>query len=227
MSVSKKEQANNLRNQITAKKRLQLKEPTASPMHWKGDGVDHYNIWEIAETELGKFLMHSSLNGFRHKLFGKFVSIESFWNYIQSEERDDQIRVMHGPILRTFIRKLNMRRVKNFRAIIMDANWQKIRQNKEMMTMMAESTLPFDCYFINTKIGVRTRPSFFKWVVMGFDEIRQALKEGREPVFDFLLDVPDSDIYQFALTSTEVKGPKILSDQEARLILEKLSEEST
>lgn len=198
-NASLSEQISSIRNQIIINKRSQLKDPTPSPMLWGPDGIDHINIWEQAETEIGKFLVHSSPYSIKHRYFGRFKTMEAFWHYIQSNERDDRIRNMSGPVLKKFSKQLTPARVVNFRAIVMDSNWQRIKQHPEQAEMVKESTLPFDCYFINNQSGIRTRPTFYKWLVMGFEEIRDALKEKREANFDFLLDVVKSTTYEFIL----------------------------
>lgn len=176
-----------------------LMDPSPSPMNWKGDGIDHINIWEKGETELGVVLNHSISLPFNHSLLGRFGNMEAFWHYVQSEERDDRIRMMEGYTLKNFARKLTPSRVINFRAIIMDANYQRIKQYEPIVQEMINSTLPFDCYYVHDTTKLRTRPNFFKWLTMGYEEIRKALKENREPDFNFLLEREDSSIYQFLI----------------------------
>lgn len=185
-----------------------IKDPAPSPMKWIADGVDHINIWESAVTELGQVLSHNSQIEFTHHIFGKFSSMEAFWHYIQSEERDDRIRSMAGRSLKNFAKKLNTQRITNFRAIIMDSNWEKIKQHKLLLNAVKESELPFDCYFVDGKSGLRTRPAFFNWLNMGFEEIRKAIKENREPDFTFLLDRKDTEIYEF-VKPNQMKVPAI------------------
>jgi hypothetical protein len=177
-----------------------LKTPSASPMKWLEDGVDHININGDSVTELGKFLSHNSPNSFFHSLFGSFATMESFWFYIHSDERDDRLRVMSGRVLKKFSKNLTIKKISNFRAIILDANWQRIQQYPPIITALKESTLPFDCYrYLDDTSLVRVRPTFFKWLIKGFEEIRLAVKEDREPNFTFLLDKYDSNIYDFVL----------------------------
>lgn len=232
---SMRQQMSSLRSQIVTKKRTELKEPAPNPMKWVKDGEDHINIWEHGRTDLGKFLAHSSPFGFKHKIFGNFNAMESFWHYIQSDEKDDRIRIMHGPTLRQFAKRLKMVRVVNFRAIVMDSNWQRIKQHRDKMQMIAESSLPFDCYYVSKETRLRVRPTFFKWLIMGFDEIRTAIKEGREPIFDFLLDKPNSDIYEFVLPQVlpeEIEEPiqpskpkpEILSESQVATIIQNLEQ---
>lgn len=185
------------------RKKNGIKDPSPSPMEWIGDGVDHINILRDGNTSLGDFLAHGTRFPFTHNIFGKFSNMESFWYYLQSTERDDRIRVLSGKPLMVFKGKLTFHRVTNFRAIIMDSNWQKIKQYKDVAIVMRDSVLPFDCYRIDSVRGLRIRPVYFKWLVVGFEEIRKALKEDREPNFDFLLDEEGSGIYDFCITKRE------------------------
>lgn len=180
--------------------RKSYKNPVTSPMKLGLDGVDHINTWEGAETLIGQFLSHNYHHKFHHNLFGRFDSIEAFWYYIRSEERDDGIRSMSGKTLKEFIDKLNLNRVTNFRAIIMDTQYQRIKQFKDIVEEIKTSVLPYDCYYINSKSNLRTRPGFFRWIMEGHEEIRKALKENREPDFGFLLDQKNSGIYDFVIT---------------------------
>lgn len=205
-------------------------EPERSPMLWIADGVDHININITASTELGQVLTHSSPVPFVHSIFGRFVNMEAFWHYIQSEERDDRICNMVGHTLTMFSKKLTHKLVTNFRAIIVDSNWQRIKQHPVIAEEMKNSTLPFDCWYIARDTGMRKRPIYFKWLISGFEEIRKALKEGREPDFDYLKEIPGTGIYEFAMPkgfasivkkdppaprNNENKGPSLLNRTQA------------
>lgn len=185
------------------RKRNGIKDPSPSPMEWIGDGVDHINILRDSNTSLGDFLAHGTRFPFTHHIFGKFSNMESFWYYLQSTERDDRIRVLTGKHLMNFKNKLTFQRVTNFRAIIMDSNWQKIKQYKDVANLMRDSELPFDCYRVDPNSGIRIRPVYFKWLIVGFEEIRKALKGDREPSFHFLLDEEGSGIYDFCVVRRE------------------------
>lgn len=153
------------------------------------DGVDHINIYSKAKTDLGLALALSCPLSFRHSVFGKFKSVESFWFYLRTTERDDRIRTMSGGSLRKFAGKLKQQRVVNFCAIFMDANWQKVKQFPEIENEMRDSVLPFEMYYTYRRVnGVRIRPTYAHWMISGFEEIRKALKENREPDFRWLMD---------------------------------------
>src|SRR5574343_285348 len=186
-------------------------QPMSSPMNWVGDGIDHINIYSFGETDLGQALSHDSPVSFRHNRFGFFSSMEVFWHYIQSEERDDRIRSMSRPSFKKFKSKLTYTMVTNFRAIIMDSNYQRIAQNPKIVEAIKESVLPFDCYH-NSNEHIRQRPKYFAWLLYGFEEIRKALKENREPDFKPLLDNPDSEIYQFVCADSVVPKKNATSE---------------
>lgn len=153
------------------------------------DGVNHINIWEKASTDLGVALSHMADLPFTHEKFGKFRSIEGFWHYIRSTSRDDRTRMMAGYKAKKFGDSLESRRVDDFKIIIMDANWQKIKQYNPLVEELKKSTLPFDFYYLyNNDTDIRARPASAFWLIDGFEEIRKAIKENRAPDFSFLKD---------------------------------------
>lgn len=183
------------------------RDPRPSPLLWKGDGVDHINIWTGAETELGRVLAHGAKVPFVHPLFDRFNCVESFWHYVATEEHDDRIRHMNGKALQEFASVMTKLRVPNFRAIIMHANWLKVSQYSEIEHEIKESVLPFDCYYINKRdSNIPIRTNFASWVIDGFEEIRKAVIAGREPSFKFLMDSNDTDMFEKLLASMRKAG---------------------
>ena len=200
MSESLRDQLADVRNQVPADIRNKLRSPLRNANEVGDDGVHHINVWADGETNLGRGLSHGINCKFNHSVFGEFICMESFWHYIRSKERDDRIRILFGFKLNSFNKDLTHINVPNFKAVIVDANYQKILQYPAMMSDLRESELPFDCYFYRT-IGdekVRQRPAFSSWLIWGLDEIRNSLKEDRDPDFSPLIDNPDVDIYEGA-----------------------------
>lgn len=153
------------------------------------DGVDHINIWEKGSTDLGVALSHMADLPFTHETYGKFRSIEGFWHYIRSISRDDRTRMMAGYKAKKFGDTLESQRVDDFKAIIMDANWQKIKQYPPLIEEIKNSNLPFDIYYLfNNDENVRIRPASAYWLLDGFNVIRKAIKEDTVPDFTFLKD---------------------------------------
>jgi hypothetical protein len=178
---------------------LDFMKPYRDVMTLLEDGVDHINIWSSATTDMGSVLDHAGPLPLNHSVFGYFDTMTAFWYYIQSEERDDRIRGMQPLAAYRFGKMMTSRRVINFRAIIADSNWQRIKSKPLLIKMLEQSDLPFDAYRVNNETGLRTRPPFFGWLLWSFEEIRKAIKENREPNFSSLLDRRNSDIYEFAI----------------------------
>ncbi len=190
------------------------------------DGVDHINISDPGGvTELGKFLAHNADTPITHPLLGKFASVESLWHWVKSESRSDAYRTLFGKKLRTALKQdqamaEDLRRrgmVKNFRSIICDANWLKIQQYPALGEELMATELPLDIYYVSNA-SERNRPVFASWVVRGFEEIRRALKEDREPDFTWALDHQDEpDVYVDELQRLEkIKAQVQASHQPAK-----------
>lgn len=216
------EKLGNLRGSIHTRPRQSYRAPYPSADAWIEDGLDHINVYERSNVDLGKALAHGNKLGFNHSIFGSFGNIEAFWHYIQSNERDDRIRQMKGETLKDFAKQLTRSKVTNFRAIIIDANYQRIKQYKELLNAMIESTLPFDCYYYNQS-DIRQRHQYSIWLIQGFEEIRKALKENREPDLSRFLDVEGSEIYQFVVPA--YLRNKLKKKEEEQIAAEKTSDE--
>ena len=173
-----------------------LLRPFPAPMSWGQDGVDHINIGHCGETYLGKALELGSNISFNHSIFGKFSNIQSFWYYIQSVERDDRLRKLHGAKLFKLASRMTVYRVINVRGMMLDSMYQRIYQSDELHRLVSESTLPFECYRLN-KAEIRIRPEYFDWFIRGMEEIRSAIKQKRDPDFFYFKDNSSKDIYKY------------------------------
>jgi hypothetical protein len=189
---------NNSHRTFSARKKPPVKKSPPSAMSWIGDGIDHINIGRDAETEFGKLLQNESEISLRHSIFGTFSSVMCFWYYIQSVERDDRIRKLTGHGLSRYIKRLTPARIRNFRAIIIDASYQRIYQTDELYHEMMQSKLPFDCYTVNES-GIRIRNEYAHWLSSGMEEIRNALRNNREPDFSRFKDDRAVDTYFYVL----------------------------
>lgn len=187
-----------------------------SPMSLKTDGEDHINIWDRSKIDLGKSLSHYSNIGFRHSIFDHFSTMEGFWYWLSCTEHDDRLRSRVGTPLRELSSHMTKMTVPNFQCIIMAANWEKINQHEKLARLVKESELPFDCYYVQRKNPqLRIRPPYAHWLIPGFEEIRKALKENREPNFEFLREKgkPGDDFHEpfnkilFANVPVEAESP--------------------
>lgn len=177
-----------------------------APTDWRGDGIDHINVNHSAATNIGRFLSHDSLYPVINPKFGRFASVRSMWMWLRSEERDDRLRTLHGRPASILQRSLTPREVANFRCIILDTDYNKLKQYPDALEEFKNNTLPLDCYFFDTdsEIMIPRRRSTHRWLVEGWTEIRNALNEKREPDFTPWLDVPETGIYDFVFRNKAV-----------------------
>lgn len=175
---------------------------------YQEDGVNCINIWINGETELGRVLDKSFKMQFKHKQLGNFTSIDGIWNYLLSGDFDDRLRYATGKHLTYLARKLEENKEKNaeiftpinFRAIILDSTFQKIKNFPNLEIAVKESNLPFDCWFVDKETKVKQRLiKYGYWFIPGIEEIRLALKENREPNLTKWKRNPDKGIYDDVL----------------------------
>lgn len=145
------------------------------------DGVEYINIYLHGKTELGQMLAHFYKSPFLHPYFGSFNSMEGFWHYIKTQEKDDRLRVMTGPEARKLGKTLTRHYIKNFHDVITAANFYKIEQNEKLKKLFVESTLPFDYYYLFGPGQVLVRPTGGEWLLESFTKIRTMMKEGERP----------------------------------------------
>lgn len=191
--LSKKPKADNKKQKKT--KELPYFNKDIDLQSWKADGEDHINICSSAETVLGKFLCHDTPHRFKHPVLGNFNTIRGFWFYIQSVNHNDRYRTLVGKALKLAHANTETVVLLNFRAVLMDACWQRLKQTEEICKIMKESTLPFDCYFIHNESKLRVRPVYHSWVTSATEEMRKALKEKREADFTYLMKDKTVDLY--------------------------------
>lgn len=144
------------------------------------DGVTHINIYADGLTRLGVLLSHFAHTPFIHPYFGPFASMEGFWYYLKAEKKDERLRQLYGPEAKFYGKKLPSIFVKYFEELIVDANFHKVIQNNEITTLMLQSNLPFEHYYLTNKNGFEKQVKIegFEWLVDGFEEIRRHLKTG-------------------------------------------------
>lgn len=183
-----------------------------SPMTLGADGKDHINVGDDATTPLGTLLNHRSDIPFLHSHFGKFHTLEGFNLWILSAERDDRLRQLQGPKLRALSKKITKQpeTIPNFKAVIIDTYYQSIVQNEQLKRQVAESTLPFDVYYVVAETGLRIRPARYNWLLWGLEEIRKAIQENRAPQLKKLLDINrrQGGIYDGLVAMMKLQAPE-------------------
>ncbi len=166
------------------------------PSSWKGDGEDHINVSSSARTTIGQWLHGRNSNPFNHPLLGHFRSIDNLSFFIRSVNIDDRVRTMENfNMIRQLVEENGGFRAStpNFKAIMVHSIWLRILDNPTLIKEIVESTLPFDSYRINSETKVRQRFEPAAYLCRGYEEIRKALVERRDPNLVQFLDKKPSD----------------------------------
>lgn len=150
---------------------------------WVGDGEDHINLFYGGVTDLGRTLHPNSILEFEHPLFGRFNSVSSFWDYIETGAKEQRLRFMSHSVRRETKRKLEKVRVPNLEYMVLDACWERIRSYPDLKEALKNSELPFDLYRTEGKLNIPVRMNEVSWLVEGMELIRRALKNDQHPNF--------------------------------------------
>jgi len=164
---------------------------------WKKDGEDHINIGRSATTELGYRLDFDHPRAFVHPILGSFKSLQTLGYFLRAKQANDHIRTLARHELRDFVYDHcgGLRgNVPNYRAVMMHSAYLRLKACAGYDVQMVKSTLPFDSYR-TLPSGIRERFEISPWLINGYEEIRRALREGREPDFEDLMDKGSTDIY--------------------------------
>ena len=175
------------------------------------DGVDHINISVSGKTKLGQALAFEANQRMIHPILGPFNCLTGYWCYIKSESRRPVYRSKPAKSCQYIAKQHNDTRdnIPNFKALIASGIYYKIISDETLKQMVIDSSLPFMMYYVNNqkdknlKTGkeivyeVKVPQKFSTWIIPAFEEIRSALKEGREPDIDQFRDKGNTDpLYQ-------------------------------
>ncbi len=193
----------------------QLK-PISSPKHFaqrykfksEVDGIHHINIYTEGKTELGRLLAFEHEERFNHPILGSFNSMTGYWSYVKSLSHRNTYRVKSPNTCISIRKRFNdlKPKVDNFRALIISGCYHRIISNSDLVEMVKESTLPFEMYYVKketdnstgtpVKYEVKTQHNYSGWLTAGLNEIRNALRENRQPDLSPFVDTPNVPLYK-------------------------------
>lgn len=151
------------------------------------DGEEHIHLDFYGATEVGKLMAMNMRGRFDHPVLGNFLSFKGLWYFLNSYERDDRMRELTGMALDKFNQTMTPVHVPNVAAIALTMLYKRITADIRATELVAASTLPFDCYWVN-EAGLRRRQRWAYWLVPGAEEIRRAIKANVPPDFSAFIE---------------------------------------
>lgn len=157
------------------------------------DGLDFVWVDPAAATELGRLMAYPTLTPFTHPILGPFNSMEGFWYYVGTQERDDKLRELWGSEARTYGKKMTTRKVAAFREILVTGVVAKIQQSPRLRELIqSEPVLPFRIYYLFGPQKLPIRPTRSKLT-------EGILEQAREIVLGSV-ELPEIDYTQLLKT---------------------------
>ncbi len=174
------------------------------------DGINHINIYNEGATELGTLLSLETKLRFVHPVLGPFSHMTGYWTYVKSNSHRNAYRVKDPKTCLFLARRDNdiNQQVTNFKAIIVAGLYYKVLASKELKEMLAESTLPFEMYYVKKEnevnpvtgreiiYDVKVKHKYAAWILPGFTEVRNAIREDRKPDYSSFIDHPEIPLYK-------------------------------
>lgn len=150
------------------------------------DGVAHINTHVVGVTELGKILSPPYQNRNKqlitHPILGQFRTVENVWHYLNSGG-GERFRHMNLRMARLLVKNCKNYRCSHFKEMLIDAQVLQLRNNSKHERMVAESTLPFDHYFLRGPDQIPTRPNYSHLYIEALNEVREIMQGKREHHF--------------------------------------------
>lgn len=151
------------------------------------DGITHINIYTKGKTALGRMLSNLHNCEFEVPPYGRFNSLEGFWYFYLTGATDGRFKSLGGFEAKQFGRTLAQMRIDEeetgpvgeHREVILEAIRCKLRQNRPMLKLLAESTLPFAHYYVPPGKLWMAQPNIakFEWQVVEFERLRKLMQE--------------------------------------------------
>jgi len=177
------------------RKKFRAPAPFNHPNNFGKEGVDHINISIQSETRLGKIFDPAYLKVINYKYIGKFNSVMSLWYWIRSSDLDDSIRRLTGRNLKMYAEANGVfnKFVPNFKAIIAQATWNKIKTYPAILKEIREldPEIKLISYHVVKASGLRIATSYAALIIDVVELIINAVKENKEPDFSVFIDDKD------------------------------------
>ena len=149
------------------------------------EGVDHINVYSKSKLLVGRQLSNFHFAPFRHTQDGDFMSVEGYWYWLATGSKHDEFRVLSGVTAKTEgqlrVKKSGRVDVPDFNERVLEAIRCKLRQHRDILDNLTNTTLPLTHYYW---FGEITEPKIVTlekhmWIIDEITRIRGLMRSKR------------------------------------------------
>lgn len=134
------------------------------------DGVTHVNIYSKSRTRLGRLLSNLAYAPFYHPKQGRFSSMEAYFYWLSTGMQHDYLKDLYGYKAKQEGKKHAVVKHPKFQENLRVAVKLKLIQNKEIIELLSENTLPFKHYYVYGDTHVVDRTESIQWMIEAIKE---------------------------------------------------------
>lgn len=205
------------------KKQIRPNEYYNHPNNFGEEGDDHLNISIQSKNFLGMLFDPAYLRTIHYPYIGKFSSVMSLWHWVRSADLDDNFRDLTGRRLKMYAEANGTfgKYVNNFKAIIAQATWIKIKTYPNVINEIKNfpDDFKFLSYHILSSSELRLCTNYAGLIIDIMTVITKAVKNDEEPNFDCFCDKNgDTSLKYLTSVLSKVMPPaKIKAMKEAEI----------
>ncbi len=150
------------------------------------EGETHINVYSKSRLLVGQQLSNFHFAPFKHTQDGDFMSVEGYWYWLATGKRDE-FRFLSGVTAKTEgkqrIKKTGRVDVPDFNERVLEAIRCKLRQHRDILKNLTETTLPLTHYYWYGDINAPqiTELPQHMWIIDEITRIRGLMRAKQNP----------------------------------------------
>lgn len=145
------------------------------------DGINHINVYSKGKTKIGRWLSNFAHSPFTIPEGDTFQSVEGYWYWLMIKGHPEELKYLHGFKAKQIGRELKELHGieitsddEGFQECIKNALDCKLRANRGMCKLLANTNLPLCHYYV---YGDKRIDAGYEWIIQHIDKRRKQLKE--------------------------------------------------
>ncbi len=149
------------------------------------EGVDHINVYSKSKLLVGRQLSNFHCAPFKHTQDGEFLSVEGYWYWLATGSKHDEFRRLSGATAKKQgqkrVEESGRVEVSDFNERVLEAIRCKLRQHRDILDNLTNTTLPLTHYYW---FGEISEPKIvhldkYMWIIDEITRIRDLMRAKR------------------------------------------------